>query len=298
MQGIRTGFIGLALSSVIVNASAAELCATAQDLTAMQVAAVQQKLMVAALSCNNTAAYNDFVAAYQPDLVASDQALQAFFMRLNADTGASDYDSFKTKLANTASMRSSGNTRNYCRTAQATFKAALGERRQSLRSFVLAEPMLADARYAVCGETIAGGSLLMAPVQAAVAAAPEIVPGKPTTQAAVAAASGVAVAKAADAVTPNAAVTPTPPAATAGNRNDNLYRYPNGTAPQQQRARPYATRDPRDAYIPAPYRQGYNDNYGYTNRYGERDPYYRNPYSRPQYSRVPPEYYYYYLRRR
>src|SRR4051794_5332937 len=99
MKGIRTGVFGLALSSIVVNATAAEICASAQDLTAMQVAAVQQKLMVAALSCNEGALYNDFVTAYQRDLIASDQALQAFFLRLNAETGASDYDAFKTKLA-------------------------------------------------------------------------------------------------------------------------------------------------------------------------------------------------------
>src|SRR3954468_10180968 len=175
MKRIRTGVVGLALSSVVANATAAELCATAQDLTAMQVASVQQKLMVAALSCNDSALYNEFVVAYQPDLLASDLALQAFFLRLNAETGASDYDSFKTKLANNYSLRSGGNTRAYCRTAQATFKAALAKNRPALRTFVLSQPMTVDARYAVCGETVAGGSVLMGPVQAAVAAAPEAV---------------------------------------------------------------------------------------------------------------------------
>src|SRR5262245_1190557 len=86
MKGIRTGVFGLALSSVVATATAAEVCATAQDLTAMQVAAVQQKLMVAALSCNDVSLYNDFVGAYQRDLFAADQALQAFFLRLNAET--------------------------------------------------------------------------------------------------------------------------------------------------------------------------------------------------------------------
>ena len=301
MKGIRTGVIGLALSSIIVNASATELCATAQDLTAMQVAAVQQKLMVAALSCHDTALYNEFVTAYQSDLVASDQALQAFFVRLNADTGSADYDTFKTKLANNYSLRSGGNSRSYCSSAQATFKAALGKIRPSLKSFAFAQPMATDARYAVCGETIAGGSVLMAPVRQAVAAAPAIVPDKPTTQTAVAAVSDAATVKASDAVTP-AKAAPAPPTATASN--DNAYRYSNGNAPQQQTARRYDARDPRDSYTqpayqqPA-YRQGYNDNYGYSNRYGERDPYYRNPYARPQYRRPPPpDYYYYYLRRR
>jgi hypothetical protein len=88
---------------------------------------------------------------------------------------------------------------------------------------------------------------------------------------------------------------------TASNRNDNAYRSANGNAPQQQPARRYDARDPRDTYSypnPSPaYRQGYADSYGYSTRYGERDPYYRNPYARPQYRRLPPDYYYYYWRR-
>jgi hypothetical protein len=313
IKGIRTGVIGLALSSIVANATAAEVCASAQDLTAMQVAAVQQKLMVAALSCNDSALYNDFVAAYQPDLVASDQALQAFFLRLNAETGAADYDTFKTKLANTYSLRSGGNVRLYCGTARTTFKTALAANRPSLKSFVLSQPMVSDARYGVCGETVAGGSVLMAPVQAAVAAAPAVattaavaaaasdVPAA-AKAAAVAAASDVPAAKSPDAVSPGAAALPPASTVTASKANDNLNRYPNGNAPQQQQARRYDARDPRAPYPPPAYRQGYGDSYGYSNRYGERDPYYRNPYSRPQYRRVlpppPPPDYYYYLRRR
>jgi len=265
----------------------------------MQVAAVQQKLMVAALSCNDSALYNNFVASYQEDLVASDQRLQAFFMRLNADTGAADYDSFKTKLANSYSLRSGGNIRLYCGTARTTFKAALVANRPSLKSFVLSQPMVADARYGVCGETIAGGSVLMAPVQAAVAAAPEV--SKAAAQPAVAAASDIPTAKSPDAVKPGAAASSAASAVTASNRDDNLNRYPNANASQQQQTRRYDARDPRGTYAYPTYRQGYDDSYGYSNRYGVRDPYYRNPYSRPQYRRVPPPPlpdYYYYLRRR
>jgi hypothetical protein len=296
MKCIRTGVFGLALSSIVANATAAEVCATAQDLTAMQVAAVQQKLMVAALSCNDITLYNDFVSAYQSDLFASDQALQAFFLRLNAETGSADYDAFKTKLANSYSIRSSGNTRSYCGTAQTTFKAALASNRPSLKSFVLSQPMATDARYKVCGDTVAGGSVVMAPVQSAVAAASDIVPGKAAAQPAVAAASEAPAVKSPDAVTSGAAAQSSSPT-TASNRSGNLYRAPNGTPPQQQPARRYDARDPR-AY--PGYQQGYDDHYGYTTRYGERDPYYRNPYSRPQYRPVPPDpyYYYYYLRRR
>jgi hypothetical protein len=254
-------------------------------------------------------------------------ALQAFFMRLNADTGAADYDSFKTKLANSYSITSSKNTRGYCGSARVTFKAALAANRPTLRTFVLSQPMAVDPRYAVCGETVAGGELHMGAPTPAIAAVQTA--ANSTAEAAITAAANVASAQAAEtavtaaanvasaeaaetAVTAaanlasakaaqTAAAAAQAPAVTASNRNDNLYRYPNGAAPQQQPARRYDARDPRDPYARPYYQQGYGDNYGYSNRYGERDPYYRNPYARPYYGRVrpvPPDYYYYYLRRR
>jgi hypothetical protein len=111
-----------------------------------------------------------------------------------------------------------------------------------------------------------------------------------------AAASDAPAAKSAGAVTTDAAAAATASTGTNSNR-DNAYRYPNGNAPPQQPVRRYDARDPRDPYAYPAYRPGYDDHYGYTTRYGIRDPYYRNPYSRPQYRGVPPEYYYYYWRR-
>ena len=88
MQRIKTGILGLAFSSMIANAWAEELCARAADLLSLQVAAVQQGLMIAALACHDSELYNTFVVTYRQDLQASDAALQAFFMRLNQTTGA------------------------------------------------------------------------------------------------------------------------------------------------------------------------------------------------------------------
>src|SRR5205814_8228380 len=43
-------------------------CARPEDMTAIKAAAVQQKLMVAALSCNAIQLYNNFVTAYQKEI--------------------------------------------------------------------------------------------------------------------------------------------------------------------------------------------------------------------------------------
>jgi len=111
---------------------AAPICATQDDMAAFRTAAVQQQLMVAALTCKGTENYNRFVIAYRPELQKSDAALKAFFIRQG---NVAEYDTFKTKLANLSSLSSIANGAGYCRNANAAFDMALNSR-QSLASFV------------------------------------------------------------------------------------------------------------------------------------------------------------------
>jgi hypothetical protein len=279
MQGIKSGVLGLALSTFIGNAWAADVCARAQDLTALQVAAVQQELMVAAFTCNDFGLYNSFVIGYQKPLQDSDQALQAFFLRLNPATGAAEYHTFKTKLANSYSLRSSGNGKAYCGNALRVFHAALNEGSKSLAEFAMAQPASFAVNYDVCGERIPGGAMTaktaapaLAPVIAPLAAAPNVISAE--------ADSGVAV------VGGTAQSSPDRNNSYYSSQNGGRYAAPPPPAPQQS-ARRYDARDPND--------RSSSDSYGYSNRYGERDPYYRNPYDRYWYG-APPQYYY--LRRR
>jgi hypothetical protein len=282
MQGIKTGVLGLALSSFIGNAWAQDVCARLQDLTAMQAAAVQQELMVAAFACKDFGLYNSFVISYQEDLQRSDRTLQDFFLRLNAVTGASDYHSFKTKLANSYSLRSTGSEKIYCGTALRVFHAALNEGKKSLAEFVMAQPVSFAGNYDSCGERIDGGAMT---AQIAGAPAPEVTAVLSETMVV----GAIAAAPNAPAATIEAAKTeaPTPTEGTSGpSHNGSVYstrsrRYV--PPPPPPRVRRY---DARDSYERRP-----TDSYGYSNRYGDRDPYYRNPYDRYGYA-TPPQYYY------
>ncbi len=111
---------------------AAPVCATQDDMAAFRTAAVQQQLMVAALTCKDTDDYNRFVIAYRPELQKSDAALKAFFIRQG---NVAEYDTFKTKLANLSSLSTIANGAAYCRNANAAFDMALHSH-QSLASFV------------------------------------------------------------------------------------------------------------------------------------------------------------------
>jgi hypothetical protein len=285
MQGIKTVSLGLALSSFIVNAWGEEICARAPDITAMQAAAVQQELMVAAFSCNDFGLYNSFVVTYQKALQDSDKALEAYFMRRNADTGAADYHSFKTKLANSYSLRSSGDAKVFCGRTLRVFRAALNEGPKSLSEFVMAQPVSFNQGYDSCGEQIAGGAMIARLPETAIAAAPILaMPPFPEARTVPEAQALTEAPPSVSAVPRNGEiiVPPAPSGETYAARDTQRYTRP--TPPPQPQVRRY---DARDSYGPPPPPSGSS---GYSNRYGERDPYYRNAYDR--------WYEYYYYRRR
>ena len=152
---VRTGAAALMLTCMAGNVwaaaeTAANSCASKRDMTALKAAAVQQKLMVAALSCNAIQVYNDFVRAYQKELQASDRALQNFFRRLNGATGTADYHAFKTRLANSSSMQSIGDMPSYCAGAKETFDTALNGDKKNLEVFVSAQTTSVDNAYEPC----------------------------------------------------------------------------------------------------------------------------------------------------
>ncbi len=150
---VKTGAAALMLSCMAgqVLAATAAGCARPADMTAIKAAAVQQRLMVAALSCDAVQLYNQFVTTYQKDLQASDRALQNFFRRLNGRTGTEDYHAFKTKLANASSMQSIGNITIYCSSAKDAFDSALNSAKTTLAAFISDQKTSVDDAYTPCG---------------------------------------------------------------------------------------------------------------------------------------------------
>src|SRR5438105_5870941 len=149
---VRTGAAALMLTAMAGNALAATqgACVRPDDMTAIKTAAVQQRLMVAALSCDATQLYNNFVRAYQTELQASDRNLQNFFRRLNGKSGTEDYHAFKTKLANASSMQSIGDITGYCASAKQMFEEALNSNRLTLTAFVTTKETPVDNSYEPC----------------------------------------------------------------------------------------------------------------------------------------------------
>jgi hypothetical protein len=155
----RIGAASLALSFIAGGAMAQGAnCARPLEAAALHTAAVQQQLMVAALSCNAIPLYNQFVTMYQKDLFAADKSLQAYFKRLDAAKGTSNYHAYKTKLANSSSRTSIAHMTNYCDKAAEMFKVALDPaNKTTLTAFISAQPYNVD--IAECEPTfrMAGG---------------------------------------------------------------------------------------------------------------------------------------------
>src|SRR3954470_8726962 len=136
---LKTASAAIALLALanpaLINSAWAAGCATPSEAAALKTAVIQQELMVAALQCHETAAYNPFVMNYRGELQSSDATLKAFFVRRGGEHGEAGYDTFKTKAANLSALEQARDARSFCADAHALFTGVLAHR-GSLMSFV------------------------------------------------------------------------------------------------------------------------------------------------------------------
>jgi len=137
----------MAALSVAQMASANDQCIKRSEKLALKTAAVQQQLMVAALTCHAIPKYNRFVVSYRGELLRSDNALKAFFIKHGS---VADYHAFKTKLANSSSLTSIGDPVEYCHVAYSEFDMALAPRHAPLREFVAEQNVPMEVAYSDC----------------------------------------------------------------------------------------------------------------------------------------------------
>ncbi|HWC62696.1 MAG TPA: hypothetical protein VG501_03675 [Rhizomicrobium sp.] len=134
---IRMGISVLALTAMTAQAYAADLC-DAGAAAALKTSALQQEMMVAGLTCNQSGLYNRFVISHRAELQDSDVVLLAYFRSRDGGSEAG-YDSYKTKMANLSAARSAEDGMRYCRAMARGFAAA---DRVSLSDFVAGERLL------------------------------------------------------------------------------------------------------------------------------------------------------------
>lgn len=160
----KGGAIALAVAVAASGAAAAPRCAMHDEVTAIQAAAIQQQLMVAALTCNQVDHFNAFQVNYGAELRRSDSALERMFRRLyGGGQGEAAYHAFKTRLANNSSIRSIHDNAAFCHEAGMVFDAALMPDKPSLASFVSGIEVSERGPVDSCEMTVAVGFAGMVP---------------------------------------------------------------------------------------------------------------------------------------
>jgi len=144
----KAGTTALALCLMSGSVAAGMRCASSEELTALKVAALRQKLMVAALTCHQAGSFNRFVVTYQEKLVDSDHALMRFFVRQNSAHADDAYNAYKTRMANDFSLHSLKDPW-FCESARASLDAALYHN-ASLAELVSDESRPIRTGYASC----------------------------------------------------------------------------------------------------------------------------------------------------
>lgn len=158
-----------AFAALSAAAQAGLVCASAPELKVLQSTALQQQLMVAALTCHMRGDYDRFVTVFRDGLIQSDTALKAFFA---ARPRGEDYHAYKTRIANAASLRSVRDPQ-FCDSARKVFDMALG-RRLERRGLAPEPPQLVDTGYEGC-RTV-DNRLIEAKAQPAVKVVPKPAP--------------------------------------------------------------------------------------------------------------------------
>jgi hypothetical protein len=149
-RAVSTLVIGVLLASPVTSVRA-RCTASNEDLSPLKTAALQQELMVAALSCHAVRAYNRFVRNHRAELLDSDAALLTYFARHDGDGGTAGYNAFKTELANAASLRSAEDTEGFCADADSEFDYVL--RPTSLATIVERDRLIVPLTYPACAPT-------------------------------------------------------------------------------------------------------------------------------------------------
>jgi hypothetical protein len=159
-MGLKMKAGALSLAGVLMagNASAAtqSKCAKPEEVTAIQTAAIQQELMVAALTCNQIANFNAFQTGFSRELQDSDATLHKMFKRIFGNRpGEDQFHAFKTRMANDSSIRSIHDNPGYCHEADTVFAQALAPVKPTLAGFVSGVTVQEDSPVNSCEVRVA-----------------------------------------------------------------------------------------------------------------------------------------------
>jgi len=156
-QRVLAAFVVAVCMTAVTAPQAAEVlkCASLEEAEAFRLRHLQSRLMVAALGCNQQAAYNTFVEHFRPTLAAAGGRITDYYVRIGG--GQTALNKHITELANSAGLSRAENPEGYCKQAWELF--------WSLEQDPSALIRVADANTLVisspqsCSVTVAAGAV-------------------------------------------------------------------------------------------------------------------------------------------
>lgn len=132
------------------NPAVAATCQPTPDQASVAIRALQTELMVAGLKCS-AERFNNFTAKFKPTIKANADRLQALFRKAYGKNGATQMNSFVTRLANDASQRSNAyRDEDYCREQAALFEQVMALTGAELERFSALRTLNVPAPVTLC----------------------------------------------------------------------------------------------------------------------------------------------------
>lgn len=130
MPGVvrRTAAFAVLLLSAVFAApvlAASDTCASPPEAEALKVRILQNRLMVAALTCGEQERYNAFVGRHETLLAESGRIMADYFRRLYGGRGKQELNTYVTTLANRHSLESLDDRATFCRQSARTLERLL-----------------------------------------------------------------------------------------------------------------------------------------------------------------------------
>lgn len=153
---VRSAALAALFAAGAAGTASAAVCASSKERVALETRMLQTELVVAALSCNERARYNEFVTRFKSEIGDGGQGLKRFFQRAYGKGAESRLNSFVTELANEASQRGIVYQGDYCGDAVKRFDAALALPPADLHKFAAAQSFATLHGYESCdGQQVA-----------------------------------------------------------------------------------------------------------------------------------------------
>lgn len=118
---------------------AAPRCA---DEAVFNIEALKSEMMVLATACHDNSQYNAFITRFQPELMANEHALDAYFKREYGRQGQVQHNSFVTNLANAQSDVGLKQGTDFCPRNAELFQQAMAVTSNELPSFAAGQDLV------------------------------------------------------------------------------------------------------------------------------------------------------------